>query len=49
MIKYINKNKWTILILVAFIAVGSWYFLNSRKMYEEPEKADLVLMETNIR
>ncbi len=44
--KYIKQKKFMILLLVTFIGLGSWYFINNRKVNEVPDKADLVYVQT---
>jgi len=42
---FIKRRKWMIILLVAFIGLSSWYFINSREIEKEPEKADLVFLQ----
>ncbi|ARE87216.1 hypothetical protein [Clostridium formicaceticum] len=44
MIDFLRKYKsYIIIVSIVILIFGSWYFLMSRKMRGEPERADLVL------
>ncbi|SES76075.1 hypothetical protein SAMN05660297_00533 [Natronincola peptidivorans] len=43
MMDYIRRYKKVMIIIsIILLTIGSWYYLATRKIEEEPQKADLV-------
>lgn len=43
-----NSRHFIILIGILLLILGTWYFLNNRKINETPERADLVFNQQFI-